>query len=237
MKTSFVSMTFIVMSVCALFSSCSKDDDKKNEPDAPKVAMAVSSMFGGYDGEEQYCYFRDVTYDDQGRPMSYRDNNGNQVTYTYSDSKIVKKTSDWEEEYTLVNGLITSMWGDVCKYDNDKQLINIGGSPITWSNGNPVKLWDGEVSYTYDYYAEANTLACFQTNAFSITFIGDDLLLQSVGFYGALPKNMLKSMIEDGITTHTFTYSDYNEYGYPCTMKIIDRDEDVQTYKFSWVKI
>ena len=73
----------MALSMSMVITSCSDDDKKNDEPNSPKVAMAVSSMYGGYDGEEQEWWLKDVTYDNQGRPVSYVDGSGNKHTYTY----------------------------------------------------------------------------------------------------------------------------------------------------------
>lgn len=229
-------MAFLVMSVGALVSSCSKDDDNGKEPDAPKVAMAVSSMYGGYVGEEQSYNFKDITYDNQGRPVSWTRGSGYKTTVSYSDSKIVVDNT----ELSLVNGIVGSDSHTSYTYNDAKELIKTTSgkwkSTYSWQNGNPVKSDDGEETLTFEYYDQANVLGNYQGNAFSISFLPGDSPIESAGFYGAVPKNMLKAIYSDGQLQFTFTYSDYNENGYPCTMKIV-RDNDVQTYKFTWVKI
>lgn len=230
----------MALSMGFVITGCSDDDKNNEEPNSPKVAMAVSSMYGGYDGEEQELWLKDVTYDNQGRPVSYTNSSGQKVSYTYSDTKIVRQCAGYSEEFQLSNGLIVKdSYGTNYKYDGNNQLTSIAGDfTIKWSDGNPKSsVVDGETE-TFDYYTDANILGCLQSIAYSIEFIGTgEPLLQAAGFFGSLPKNMLKSVYYEGSLSQTFTYSDYNEYGYPCTMKIVDYDDDVQTYTFTWVKI
>lgn len=92
---------------------------------------------------------------------------------------------------------------------------------------------------TYDYYDEPNYLGNYQDETHSTVFMSTaaPCPLASAGFFGAMPSKLLKTIYHDGKIERTFTYSDYNEYGYPCTMKIVDDEGDIQTYKFTWVKI
>lgn len=231
----FLILTLI--SGCAWLSSCSDDKDG-DEPDAPKTAMAVSSMYGGYDGKEQSYYFKDITYDNQGRPASWIEDSDYKVSVSYSSSKIVINGT---EELNLANGIVTGDSYTTYSYNDANELIKIKGgsweSTYSWQNGNPVKYDDDEETVTFEYYDQLNVIGNYQSNAFSISFMPGESPLEAAGYYGAVPKNMLKAIYSNGKLTHTFTYSDYNENGYPCTMKIVDSDGDIQTYKFTWVNL
>lgn len=231
----------IFLSVCAVFSlsSCSSDDDKEKEPELPSVKMGVASMEGGYiDGElseYQSCEFKNVKYDSQGRPISYEDGDGDTYTYQYANSEITVISNRGTETLTLSNGVIAD---SEMKYNSSNQIISNYDCKITWENGNPVKQTDEDGTSRFEYYSTSNVLGCLPGLIYSTEYLGVEYpLLQCAGFYGELPKNSLKSIYYDGALDRTFTYSDFNEYGYPCTMKCVDADGDVQTWRFTWVKI
>lgn len=250
MKHKFFFKLLGVITLCLSFAimlaSCNSDEDN---PKMPKVKMAVTSMYGGYDADyggslPGYDYvFKDVKYDSQGRPISYMDctkiGDGEMVTYTYSDSKIIVSKEGLKQEIVLTDGLIKDnrKYG----YNQENQLVKDEDYRILWDDGNPAKI----VHYIHDndfdtcsYYPDSNVLACFQGLTYSVTYLNaEHPLLQAVGYYGKLPLNMLKSLSdENGEIYVTFLYSNYNEYGYPCTMEVFNNGYK-QIYEFTWIKI
>lgn len=256
----FILTCFIATSLTTNLSSCSDDDN--DGPDMPKVKMGITSMKGGYTnssygGQESKSVFSNVEYDSDGRVMSYTDNGISYTpihyTYEYSQDKITVMSrygndtdSSIDKIYNLKNGVIINESKNSISYyyDESNQLNRCSNqyetSTYTWNGGNPVSAAINEYGDTYTVYfqfiSEANTLSCFQHRSYSVVYFDFcDPFLMAAGYFGQQPKNLIGS-ISDGDSLHKFTYSDFNENGYPCSMRVIDEDGDIQEYSFNWEK-
>lgn len=259
----FILTCFIATSITTGLSSCSDDDNE--DPEMPKVKMGITSMEGGYinfhDGPNDLngIVFSNVKYDSNGRIVSYTDDNEYSqytitYTYEYSQDKITVKSqygndtdAPVDRVYNLKNGLIVSESENSISYNyNDQNQLNsysdrYNTCTFTWNNGNPVSatIKEGADKYLvkYEYTSDINTLSCLQHGAYSVEYFDlCDPFLMAAGYFGQQPKNLIKS-ISDGDNYHNFSYSDFNENGYPCFMKVIDESGYIQEYKFSWEKI
>lgn len=248
-------LTLFLMSICALSSSCNRDD----EPKSSKPTMAITSMYGGWDGREKYYFLKDVTYDSQCRPTSWT-SVYTPYTAQYSDSTVIVREGKPEYGkgtiFLVSDGLVKRSISNTTStreewqysYNNSNQLISEIKSDTPpdynyyyhWINGNIARV----DSYRYfEYYDEPNVLGTYQSYCFSLSFFqpGRDtcsLPLVNAGLFGAIPKNMLKAIYSNWKKEYEFYYFDYNEYGYPCTMVMVDcSDYETQTYEFTWVKL
>lgn len=233
------------------FTACSDDDDDNSG--MPEVKMGLTSMHGGYttgwDLPEENTQFEDVVYDSKGRVISYTDkysegdDDPRYITYEYGKDKIIVKSGSYiDEEYTLNgDGLIVSSDYAKYTYNDQKQLISISmqyrSYNYRWEGGNPVSCKYEDETFNFGYISQANTLSCFQHLTYSVVYFDYcDPFLMAAGYFGQQPKNLV-STIREGSDYHNFTYSDFNENGYPCKMQIIDEDSDIQEYTFTWTKI
>lgn len=264
MKHKFLHLNgFIALSLCLIMPitifSCSDDDN--DGPEMPKVKMGLTSMEGGYLNYQELngLKFSNVEYDSDGRVVSYTHNGTSYTpihfTYEYSQDKItVKSRYDNDSEasidrvYNLKNGIIISESESsiVYNYNEQNQLNSCSGQyetyNFTWNNGNPVSVIIKEGAYKYsnnfEFTSDANTLSCFQQNSYSVVYFDlCDPFLMAAGYFGQQPKNLLKSISDEDGDYHKFSYSDFNENGYPCTMQVSDEDGDIQEYTFKWTKI
>lgn len=225
-------------------TSCSNDDG--DSPEAPKVKMALSSMRGGYVDQSYQFSITDIKYDANGRVTGYTYDN-KKVTYTYSDTKIVKRTENYSDvEYVVKDGLIISSESTTYSYDGNNQLVKIGGNgwsyTYTWENGNPIAMTEKEDSYsaksTFEYSNESNVLSGnFQDETFSTVYMNCEPFLCAAGYFGKQPKNLVSKIYVSGKLDRSFAYTSPNAEGYPTKMEIVDDDTDIQEYTLSWIKI
>lgn len=251
-QTKFFLTCVLATSFALGFTACSDDDD--DNPGMPKVKMGITSMYGGYttgwDLPGQSAHFEDVVYDSNGRVVSYTDkctygddDYPKHITYEYGKDKIIVKSGSYiYEEYTLNgDGLIVSSDDAKYTYNDQKQLISISmqyrSYNYKWEGGNPVSCKYDDDTFSIGYTSQANTLSCFQHHTYSVVYFDEcDPFLMAAGYFGQQPKNLV-SRIGDESNYHNFTYSDFNENGYPCKMQIEDEDYYVQEYTFTWTKL
>ena len=242
----------LMLVLMAVLASCSNDnvgteEDGQTAGDiAPKWEMRCTSF--SLDGLELWA---DIKYDNEGRVVSYERRSLRDTTtyvYTYSSDKIVRSTKhpngklyDYEIHSLSPEGLIMKTYDPnrldktydykdgrlfYCNcYDYDGKIsVSI---PYTWEDGNLVKQGDGDINrngnYHMTYYDVANCLPPVQTLSYIGYLIGVDPILAYGGFYGKMPKNLLKSVewrTEYEVITYNCSYWDVNDGGYPTRCKI-----------------
>ena len=176
----------LMLALMAVLVSCSNDNVGTEEGEqtagdiAPKWEMRCTSF--SLDGLELWA---DIKYDNEGRVVSYeRRSLRDTTTYvsTYSSDQITRN-KDGRLFYCNC-------------YDYDGKIsVSI---PYTWEDGNLVKQGDADInrngSYHMTYYDVANCLPPVQTLSYIGYLIGVDPILAYGGFYGKMPKNLLKSV-------------------------------------------
>lgn len=95
----------------------------------------------------------------------------------------------------------------------------------------------GEGYTTYDYYEYANNLPPFQKHCGE--FLDNvDPLLAYAGYYGNMPKNLVKRVnYYDDNAEYEYSYDyayQFNDNGYPTTLYCVDLD---RWFEFTWTKI
>lgn len=242
MKKNFLfAMVFGMIAVGV--SSCS-DDKNSDEPGQPSVAMVLTEMRGNY---VNVSYNTDdvvfqAKYDAQGRITETRiGEDGNWEKYVYTDSKITCGSSVYE----VSDGKIVD--GDEYKYDSSNQLTAIGNCSLTWTGGNITATsysgsWGNEkTSLTYTDKPNVGNLNWMLNLAYSTCFPAEMAYVEPElavsGYFGVPCKNLCKSITLNGELDRTFDYLDYNENGYPTTLKITDADGDIQEYSLTWTKL
>ncbi len=242
MKKNFVYAMAIGMFACGL-SSCSSDDKNSDEPNQPSVKMVLTEMRGGYVSGNYDENVYQMKYDSQGRVTDALIYSSNWEKYVYTDNKITCGS----DVYEVSNGKIINNGSKEYKYDSSNQLIGLGGSSFTWSDGNITVAADhnswGNEKYTLTYTDKPNVgnLNMALNFAYSTCFPSEggyfDPVLAISGYFGTPCKNLCKSISINGKLDRTFDYLDYNENGYPKTLKIIDSDGDSQIYTLIWTKL
>lgn len=189
--------------------------------------------------------------------------------YTYSSSIIRVEDNEGEvmATYILDNGLIVSAqdyWDNRWEYiyDSNKHITTIKeyNSPshtvtvtCNWENNNLI-------SYTYHgEYVDLNTSITYtdtnnSLNIFPVELSDGyldcddgrifDAVLCSEGYFGNMPAKLPSTIVSESYYDYKkeLTYSDFNKYGYPSTMKYTSYDtrDDAtgitKTYKFTWSK-
>lgn len=224
-------------------TSCSSDDDDVNFPLGKSCKIvSVVSKFGGGSSNDGYTLSQ-FSYDSEGRIVGYqyKDNHSPSynIKYTYGNSLIVQTSDNYEIKSYLNNGLVSSTETDIqeqtYEYDSSNQLIGIktytGSNHYTkfyWSNGDIVK-WEGYTDGELDY--EATCTYSEYPNTLSLLYWFDSdyyelpEALYAAGYFGKVSKHLPLKISEkwsweaDNNVT-TFSYSEFNNEGYPSRVNI-----------------
>lgn len=186
-----------------------------------------------------------------------------QMKYKYNSSNIVIDDSEVGEMaiYQLKNGLVVyarDFWDDEFEYgyDNNNNLTSIKRIRedwflnCTWENGNivsytvsnrnsPEDQYDTK-TYTIEYNNYRNSLHILPVEIFDGYLDSDDgfmvdPLLCSKGYFGNMPKNLPAKIFSENTYNFEFSYAEFNSYGYPSTMTILDLNySESDSYKFLW---
>lgn len=110
------------------------------------------------------------------------------------------------------------------------QLIGVRECSLSWTDGNITSTsyngsWGKEnASLTYTDIPNVGNLNMTLNEAYSTCFpsemAGVDFILAISGYFGIPCKNLCKSISINGKLDRTFEFLDFNEYGYPQTLKI-----------------
>ncbi len=119
---------FIPLSIAlafAAFTACDDDDDDvtdgngnvENVDILPKKITRIT-----YHDEQDYCHYRDISYNDDGAIIIYsKDNSEYSHTFEYSQDKIIETITDYDDEeiceYSLNNGRATGYIWKWKEYD------------------------------------------------------------------------------------------------------------------------
>ena len=226
-------------------TSCSSDDDDVNFPSGKTCKIvSVVSKFGGGSSNDGYTLSQ-FSYDSEGRIITYQEDDKHSVhpteyEFEYGSSLILQKmdfgVSRWEVKYYLKNGLVSTVDDDDnYEYDSSNQLIGIktytGSDHYTkfyWSNGDIVK-WEGYTDGELDY--EATCTYSEYPNTLSLLYWADSdyyelpEALYAAGYFGKVSKHLPLKISEkwsweaDNNVT-TFSYSEFNNEGYPSRVNI-----------------
>lgn len=218
---------------CMTFVACSDDNDGPSQPKHKMRLVKLEEQENGYTS----VLFQNAQWDADGRILQYEDGNGALVTYTYTGESITCKRNGSEINYLLQNGKVVSKnegYGeDTFSYDGE---LLVKYSPRhddpythTWKDGNMVKTIDSEGVYGYEYSDKPNYMGPFihEFGSFSY-FSGVDPLLAMGGYFGNMPKNLVKSNTYDGKPDFSFEYT-FNEHGYPTKIR-----KERETLIFTW---
>ena len=235
--------------MCVMTAICmpSCGDNNSDDPHQPSVVMVLTEMRGNYlntSYETSEVVFQ-AKYDAQGRIIESRNSDdGIWNKYVYTDSKITCR----DVEYEVVDGkIVSSEYNDSYSYNANNQLVAVGQCSFTWKNGNitetSYKTDRGNylTSLSYTDNPNVGNLNWMLNLAYSTCFpseeayVNDDLAVS--GYYGIPCKNLCKSISVNGKFDRSFDYLDYNESGYPQTLKITDEDGDIQVYTLIWTML
>lgn len=250
--------------MAAGLSSCKNDDnDNPVRPDNKYRLEKMVTDFGNnwsginrdfvYDREGRVESFTQIL--DREDDMFWK--------YEYTSSLIVSWTkfegTDWEIllNYFLENGLVSHIKNDKIsidchiEYDSQnqiKKMKNKDGEVLLefeWKDGNISKVIyysESEPSciYTYEYGDDPNTL-CMLPCLIPISYEDEfDPYIIANGYFGKLSKNLPLKQIcmeesSDKPTVTTYSYSGFNQDGYPSTMTIKNWEDDCRA-DFVWKK-
>lgn len=244
-RTPIIYFISLLMLSSYLLSSCSKDDDNTNLLQSKMVCTSMT-ISDAYDNDFSEENFYNATYEGN-KIISYYNGYGDLISYEYSNNKIIQKGGYYPIiTHNIENGRIVSTIIDTPRYAKtveymykDNHIVeiveieptkhNIWSNQLTWADGNLTKCHttyydDGdEEDVLYDYYDIDNNMPPFQQQ---VGFFFDELdpLLAYAGFYGNMPKKLLKSV--DYGSYQYYYYYKFNDDGFPiefyCGSSIIE---------------
>lgn len=220
-----------------VLGACSNDDQ---DVTSPTVKMHLTSFSGGYIditwGDNLTFSIENIKYDSDGRVISYKEDD-KETSILYADDKIILSNGNWSTEYTVSDGKIIASNSDKYQYDSEGHLISIsqsfGNETLTWENGNITRIKSDDEIFSYQYNNEYNPIANLYNVFFSTVFVDVNPLLAISGYYGVMPKQLLKSQTVDDEFDREYEYK-YNSNGYPIFIKVIDDEGDIQEYTLEW---
>lgn len=265
MKQIFFLITVLLSMMAAGLSSCKSDDnDNPVNPDKKYYLERADIDYGNnwsgsnrdivYDKEGRVTSITQVNI---GNDMYWK--------YEYSSSRIVSWTkfegSDWEvlRDFYLENGLVSRIKGDnntidyLVEYDSQNQIKRLNGKDgkvdleFEWKDGNISKVIEysgGNPSYiyTFDYTEYPNTLRMLPL-LIDIGYEDElDPFIIAAGYFGKVSKNLPLTETCTNVSdpeskekVTTYSYSGFNEAGYPSALTIRNWEDDCRA-DFVWKK-
>lgn len=252
MKTvRFFGMSLMAVVMGMNLTACSDDDEPNNNPGQNQGKLLESVVYP-YNGSETLAKYE---YDEKGRITAYKE--GTETTsYTYLSDRIIEKNANGDEMTFYLNSkrLITkstisysSPFDDgtvgTYEYDNKGQIIKVTYDTwelkYTWANGNLISLDGGAGFFVINY----TSIPSSKGQRVVSWILGEELdmmddddastyaVLAPYGYFGKLPKNLIKSAATSGYAPE-YTYA-FGDDGYVSAMKI-NVSNKTFNYTFNW---
>ena len=238
--TKFMIFAFFPVLAPLLFSSCGSNDE--NETIGPNSGKLVCTMFTrtNYNIDGSSPTTVRIQYDNMGRVIGV-----NNYSYKYEQGKIYQGKTIYELSanglitkeiydtspngfrtevtYEYKNGYLIALHSSYFEYDThetrERHIYYIweDGNMIIATSKAPEAMKESDAYAKYEYTDIPNRMPSFQSGFFKDI----DIMLQYCGYFGKLPKNLLKTYYSysngEIFNEVHFDYCDFNEYGYPQT--------------------
>ena len=235
-----------ILGVAAMaFTSCKKDDGKKN--DEPKIVKRLA-MCG--DEWDKYAF----TYGNDSK-LTLVDRNEGERTWTFTwegNTATVKYVKEGEEKdplsFTLGdNGFVstyTDTWGDVrnVTYDKDGHMLKVDKAGdvkcnCVWENGDLSK-WsrfeDGEQFKLQTFLPDENIGGIFPD---ATDKAGIDRWMIEVGMFGKPSKHLLDQATWDGSGAIAVQTYEKDNDGYVTKVSKVYDGGDPEIYEYAWEEV